>query len=133
LCYFLWFSTQDFQTKIITAQYIYLHKKQGSNITGTKSIKRATTILVVRGFNLVLKEALLTDVFRGLPQENVEFEATSKWASTLLPTTTPRQYDEIGQQISLHSLQILNTAMFEHLIHSLNLVPSDNNLFPTPK
>jgi hypothetical protein len=35
-------------------------------------------VLVVPGFNLVLKEALVTDVFRGIPQENIEFEATSK-------------------------------------------------------
>jgi hypothetical protein len=60
-------------------------------------------VLVVPGFNLDLKEALLTDVFRGIPQENIEFEATSKWARTLLPTTIPKQYDRLGQQTSLHS------------------------------
>jgi len=68
-----------------------------------QAITILTHVLVVPGFNLVLKEALLTNVFRGIPQENIEFEATSKWARIRLPTFIPRQYDSIGQQISLHS------------------------------
>jgi hypothetical protein len=38
-----------------------------------RAITILTHVLVVPGFNLILKEALLTDVFRGTPQENIEF------------------------------------------------------------
>jgi len=90
----------------ISQQKLSHHKKHATSLAPNHN--DLTHILVVPGFNLVLKDALVIDVFRGIPKENIEFEATSKWARIFLLTTIPRQYHRLGQQISLNTLQIFN-------------------------
>jgi hypothetical protein len=78
-----------------TAPYMHFYHKTMRH-SWHRAITILTHVLVAPGFNLVLKEALLTNVFRGIPQE-FEVEATSKWARILLLTTIPRQYHRPDQ------------------------------------